>query len=71
MMKSDFSFSPSIASNICVRFQPCFGWRRTPQADSNFALTPGFQHVLEARQAIRDGAHVAAAAWTLFWPRSG
>ena len=51
----------SIASYIAVRFRPRFGGIVTPQAASKARPQLVVLHVLEARQPIRERAHVAAA----------
>ena len=59
---SAFSSPRSIASNIWVRCQPYRGWMVTPQACSYLrARLVVALDVLEARQLVRDRAHVAAA----------
>ena len=61
MTQAVVSSPRSMASNIWLRCQPFFGGTATPQAASNLAAESVVLDVLEARQAIRQGAHVAAA----------
>ena len=51
----------SIASNMPDRCQPRRGGTVTPQAASNFARSVSFSTCWKPGQAVRQGAHVAAA----------